>query len=95
MGLIKDIAIKSLTIGLIGALISMATSMYNGVGAAGGWVFALIVFLVAFVIVFWTTMSQTWREVHWMREHGYDATQMTTTEYLTAMDEMHNEQNKK
>jgi hypothetical protein len=70
MSLIIDIAIRGLIIGLIGASISLMTSIVNGVGIAGGWMLAIAVFLVIFTIVFIVLVKETWDEYYWLNKNG-------------------------
>ena len=95
MSLIIDIAIRGLIIGLIGASISLMTSIVNGVGITGGWMLAIAVFLVIFTIVFIVLVKETWDEYYWLNKNGYDFTNLSKEEYYSAIQKMEDERTKK
>ena len=88
MRFILAIAIRAFTIGLIGASISLMTSLLNGVGFIGGWMIALAVLLVIVTIVVIVLVKQTWGEFTWLRANGYEITEMTQEDYFYAMQQL-------
>jgi ABC-type multidrug transport system fused ATPase/permease subunit len=88
MRFILAVAIRAFTIGLIGASISLLTSLLNGVGFIGGWKIALAVLLVMSTIVVIALVKQTWDEFAWLKANGYKITELTHEDYFHAMQQM-------
>jgi len=95
MRFILAIAIRAFTIGLIGASISLMTSLLNGVGFIGGWMIALAVLLVIITIVAIVLVKQTWDEFAWLKANDYDVTEMTHEDYFHAMQQMEEDSHQK
>lgn len=85
MQLMVDFLVRSTILGLIGASISMLTSVVNIGWTASGWLLAGVIFLVIFIINFAVSFKQALEQFNWLSDNGYDIANMNKEEMFMAM----------
>lgn len=95
MQLMVDFLVRSTILGLIGASISMLTSVVNLGWTASGWLLALIIFLVIFTVNFTVSFKEALEQYNWLNDNGYDMVNMSKEDMLRAMVRKDEEKSKK